>query len=544
MASVMSGLRYWHTLLLLSLVVLWPAFAAQAQEAPTAPAPAAPIGPRIGPVTPSPPEVPTTPPAGAPTGPEGGAVQPTPQPEKPAPPVGGVNKTIQGLPEWLTAPPFREYTPPESVLPPPVGALEPPSIIRLGPPSQLEIPANYLLQTYLTVDEEYTDNVFQTKNNRKSAFQTNITPGLRFNHEGPNDTLNFTYAPTFFFSSNSEQGNNFNQYLTLRGALRPTARLQFNMEDDYTQSNSSQFNPNLGTAFRGTGNYKTNVGTVGGAYIGSQLRTALTYINNLTINEGQSFNNSLTQTGRLSAEYTTPRDTYTGSYAVVRGEFPKATFASVSPDYWEQDVNASVAHPLTPTISLTGSGLFTWHQTSQSLFQRNNYIIGGGQLGGNINVGPTGLLGVQVGAQVYSPENQSTKVYPSGIISYTQQFNYFSVGASYAQSFTANFTDVVPTGPSENRTALVFLRTTAFRDVTASLSGDWVWNRYQQATQFGLSGTKVTTFQVHAEIRYTIIRLLYLTVGYTLTNRRSTVESNEYLENRGMVMLNYAYNIW
>ena len=534
MASVMSGLRYWHTLLLLSLVVLWPAFTAQAQEAPTAPAPSAP-------------GVPSTGPPEAPTGPEGGPVQPTPQPEKPAPPVGGVDKAIQGLPEWLTTPPFREYTPPESVLPPPVGALEPPGIILLGPPSQLEIPANYLLQTYLTVDEEYTDNVFQTKNNRQSAFQTNITPGLRFNHEGPNDTLNFTYAPTFFFSSNSEQGHRFNQYLTLRGALRPTARLQFNMEEDYTQSNSSQFNPNLGTAFRGTATYKTNVGTVSGAYIGSQLRTALLYINHLTINEGQTFNNSLTQTGRLSAEYTTPRTKYIGSYDLVRGVFPNATFATVSPDYWEQDVRASVAHPLTPTISLTGSGLFTWHKTAQSLFQRNNYIIGGAQVGSNINVGPTGLLGVQLGAQVYSPENQSTqstKVYPSGILSYIQQFNYFSVGASYAQSFTANFTDVVPTGPSETRTASLFLRTTAFRDVTASLGGHWIWNRYQQATQFGLAGTKVTTFQVHAQVRYTIIRLLYLTLGYTFTNRRSTVASNEYLENRGLLMLNYAYDIW
>ncbi len=487
------------------------------------------------------------PPAGAPAGPEGGLVQPPPQPEKPAAPEGGVNKAIQGLPEWLTTPPFREYTTPEGVLPPPVGALEPPSYLRLGPPSQLEIPANFLLQTYLTVDEEYTDNVNQTKNNRQSAFQTNITPGLLFNHEGPNDTLNFTYAPTFFFSSNSEQGNQFNQYLTLRGALRPATRLQFNIEEDYTQSNSSQFNPNLGTASRGTGSYNTNTGSVGGAYIGSQLRTALTYINTLTINQGQNFNNSLTQRGRLSAEYTTPRTTYTGSYAVVRGVYPNATLATVSPDYWEQDVNARVAYGLTPTVSLTGSGLFTWHKTAQSLFQRNNYIIGGAQLGGNFNVGPTGLLSIQVGAQVYGPENQSTqstKVYPSGIISYTQQFNYFAIGASYAQSFTSNFTDVVPTGPSENRTASLFLRTSAFRDVTASLSGDWVWNHYQQATQFGLAGTTVTTLQLHAQIRYMIIRLLYVTLGYTLTNRRSNVAGNEYLENRGLLTLNYGYNIW
>jgi hypothetical protein len=520
MASVTSGLRYWHTLLLVSLVVLWPAFAAQAQEAPAAPTPS------------------------VPTGPQGGPAQPTPQPEKPAAPEGGANKAIQELPEWLTTPPFREYAPPEGVLPPAVGALEPPRYLRLGPLSQLEIPATFLLQTYLTVDEEYTDNVFQTKNNRQSAFQTNITPGLLFNHEGPNHTLNFTYAPTFFFSSNSEQGNQFNQYLTLRGALRPATRLQFNIEDDYTQSNSSQFNPNLGTAFRGTGNYKINTASAGGAYIGSQLRTALTYINNLTINEEQSFNNSLTQTGRLSAEYTTPRTTYTGSYSVVRGEFPNATLGTLSPDYWEQDVNATAAHPLTPTISLTGSGLFTWHQTSQSLFKRNNYIIGGGQVGGNLNIGPTGLLGVQAGAQVYSPENQSTKVYPSGLISYTQQFNYFSVGASYQQGFTANFTDVVPTGPSENRTASLFLQTTAFRDVTALLSGQWVWNRYKQATQFGLAGTTVSTFQFQAQIRYTIIRPLNLTLGYTLTDRRSTVAINEYLENRGLLTLNYAYNIW
>jgi hypothetical protein len=522
MASVTSGLHYCYRLLLLFLMVLGPVSLAQGQETPTAP------------------------PAGAPTGPEAGPAQPPPQPV-PAAPEGGVNKTIQGLPEWLTTPPFREYTPPEGVLPPSVGALEPPSILRLGPPDQLLIPAEFRLQTYLTVDEEYTDNVFQTKDNRQSAFQTNITPGLLFNHNGPTTTLNFTYAPTFFFSTNSEQGNHINQYLTLRGALRPAAHLQFNLEDDYTKSNSSQFNPNLGSAFRGTGNYTINVGNIGGAYIGSQLRTSLTYINNLTINENQSFNNSLTQTGRLSAQYTTPRTTYTGSYSLVRGEFPNATFATFSPDYWEQDVNASASHPLTPTVSLTGSGVFTWHKTSQSLLQRNNYIIGGGQLGGNINVGPTGLLAVEAGAQVYSPENQSTqstKVYPSGLISYTQQFNYVAIGASYQQGFTANFTDVVPTGPSENRTASLFLRTTAFRDVTASLRGEWIWNRYQQATQFGSAGTTVNTFQLQAQIRYTIVRSLNLTLGYILTNRRSSVAFNEYLENRGLLTLNYAYNIW
>ncbi len=439
------------------------------------------------------------------------------------------------------------------MLPPPVGALELPRIIRLGPPDQLEIPPTFRLQTYLTVDEEYTDNVFQTKNNRQSAFQTNITPGLSFNDERANTTLNFTYAPTFFFSSNSQQGNEFNQYLTLRGAVRPASRLQFNIGDDYTQSNSSQFNPNLGTAFRGTGSFIINTGTASGAYIGSQLRTALSYTNNLTINEGQTFNNSLTQTGLVSAQYTTPRTTFGGSYALVRGEFPNATLAptqlnqTVSPDYWEQDVNANVAHPLTPTISLTGSGLFIWHKTSQSLFQRNNYIIGGAQVGGNFNIGPTGLLGVQGGAQIYGPENQSiqsTKVYPAWTISYTQQFLYFAIVANYQTGFTANFTDVVPTGPSENRTASLSLQTTAFRDLTASLSGAWVWNHYLQATQFGRANTTVSTFLVQAQIRYVIIRSLNLTLGYILTNRRSTVASNEYLENRGLVTLNYTYNIW
>jgi hypothetical protein len=86
-----------------------------------------------------------------------------------------------------------------------------------------------------------------------------------------------------------------------------------------------------------------------------------------------------------------------------------------------------------------------------------------------------------------------------------------------------------------------------FRDLTATLTGQWVENRFQLAVpgQNGVSaGTVDRTWNLGMEIRYLILRGLSLVLGYTATIRTSTDPNAEFLENRVHFGLTYQYDIY
>jgi hypothetical protein len=465
----------------------------------------------------------------------GGAQQvqpwsPTPraEPEAPSPqqPQPGGPGGQQAILEQAVPPLFREFVPVYFLTVPPIGALEPLRPNQFAPPSQEGPPPDLLIQPFVTVSGAYTDNAQQTKNNRTGEFQTNIAPGIVFNYNRPQTSLNFVYNPSFYFPSNTEVDSNaINQYLSLRGAWNPGARLQFNIAEDYLQSNNSQDLQNPGSARTGTGTFKTNTVAATAAYVAPQFRTALTYTNQFTIDDENRLNNNMTNAGNLAAEITDQRTTYTGAYTLTRGDFSNKPNVS----YWDQLGTGRVLYNLTPVINLTGFGAFQWHQQDEG--DAFNYILGQARVGATFNLaGNQSLLTIQGGAMAYDPAQGETKLRPTFLIGWTQRLAYSSsVTASFESTYVSNFSGVSPTGLSYVRSASLILATNYFRDLTATLGGAWYWQNFAQTTpEGGPAGTKQETWSVQARVQYLFSRFLSMAIFYNLTDRTS---GWPYLEN-------------
>jgi hypothetical protein len=173
--------------------------------------------------------------------------------------------------------------------------------------------------------------------------------------------------------------------------------------------------------------------------------------------------------------------------------------------------------------------------------------IGRVRLGGTGAIGPFGTFTAEGGVGIFAPQNDSTSVKPSFLLTWSQLFNVFSVSATYQQDYQTNFQQLTDTGVTFTRSAGLVLATTGLliQNVTATLTAQWVENNFKQTILSSgvTAGTVDRTWNIGAEIRYFILRPLSLVLGYTAVIRTSTDPTAEFLENRVHFGLTYQYQI-
>jgi len=399
----------------------------------------------------------------------------------------------------------------------------------------------------VTVQEEFTDNATQSKENPKSDFLTYISPGIAYRLERPQGSFNLNYAPTFIISAKGVEDNRTNQYLSLRGTWSPGAYLRLGVADDFAYSTDFLAQGDLGSRKTGTTPYLINTGSFEASYVSPRGRLALRYTNILNQQYDVPLpDDSLTQTGRLDGELTSPSVTLGASYWVTRGDF------DISSPYWENNGEVRIRWPLLPILTGTFSGLFTYHNADRGLSP--DYITGRSRVGAVWSYGPTGSVEAAAGVDVFSPQNQSplapeeagTNARPSVSIRWTHGLRLFTLSAAYDQTYQANFTSLDNTGLSFTRTAGASLATTGalLRDLTATLAFNWISNDFELTTIRVREGTKEQTWNVEAGIRYYILRPLSLALGYVLTLRDSTDPTAGFVENRVRIGLTYQHDLF
>jgi hypothetical protein len=390
------------------------------------------------------------------------------------------------------------------------------------------------VQTFLTVEEEFTDNVNQQKDNRKSEFRTSIAPVLAASFERPLATLSFVYAPRYFLPGNRPEDASLDHNLTLRTGWSPSAQVRLSLAEDLTRSTDFRDLEDPASRRTGTAGFLRNQAFVEAAYNPPQGRAALSYTNVLIENDAPSADNSLTHTVRADGELTGPRQSLGGTYTLARGEF------DIASPYWEHTGEARVRRSLSPTASGTLSASFTHHDQERG----QDFISGRVRIGGTLALGPDGSLDASGGAEVFAPRGADQTVRPSVSVAWTQRFALFSLSLRYADGFQLRFQTVDNTGVTGSRSVALLLSSLAFRDLTATLGAKWTENRFEQTTAAGGSaGTKDRTWDVDAGLRYHILRPLSLTLGYTFTIRTSTTPTAEFLENRIRFGLTYQHNL-
>jgi hypothetical protein len=438
-------------------------------------------------------------------------------------------------PADFPAPILPGFPPPTIPAGVPIGPIAPIREERFAPAPEGAKPIE--LRTFLTVEEEFTDNADQTKTNRKSEFRTNVVPGVSGHLEGSRSNLDFAYAPRVVLVGNTPSDSRVDQSLTLRGGVNVMPQIRLSVAEDFTDSNDFRDVGNIGTTHTGQTPFTTNRATAEAAYTPPQGRVALAYTNVLNRNDVANPDNSLTHNVVASGDLADPRFGLGGSYTLVRALY------TISSDYWAHTVEGHASRSLTPTITANLSGQFTDHIADQ--VQAQDYWIGRGRVGGVVTLGPSGSLSAQAGVDVFAPQNKSTSIYPSVVALWTQRFSYFAVSASYNQSFQENFQSLDNTGVSFVRSASVYLTSLTFRDLTATVGARWNWQKFEQSTTSGgPAGTKETTWDLECRLEYALARRLVLTLGYIYTIRSSTDPTAAFVENRVRLGLTYRYDIF
>jgi len=427
--------------------------------------------------------------------------------------------------------------PPVSPAPGPIG----PEVLGPGGPIRafrfapvLEERGPLRVQAFLTVEEEFTDNVNQQKDNRKSEFRTSIAPVLAASFDRPLATLGLVYAPRYFLPGNRPEDATLDHNLTLRSGWSPSAQVRLSLAEDLTKSTDFRDLEDPASRRTGTASFLRNQAFVETAYNPPQGRAALSYTNVLIENDAPGADNSLTHIARADGELTGPRLSLGGTYTLSRGEF------DIASPYWEHTGEARLRRPLSPTASGTLSASFTQHDEDRG----QDFISGRMRIGGTFALGPDGSLDASGGAEVFTPRGGNSTVRPSGSVAWTQRFSLFSLSVRYEDGFQLRFQTLDNTGVTGSRSVALLLTSLAFRDITATLGARWTENRFEQTTAAGgPAGTKDRTWDVDALLRYYILRPLSLTLGYTVTIRSSTTPTAEFVENRIRFGLTYQHNI-
>ncbi len=411
--------------------------------------------------------------------------------------------------------------------------------LRFAPALAEPTPLNVRL--FLTAEEEFTDNADQTKNNRRSEFRTRLVPGIAARADRPWAILNLSYAPEIVFRRNSVGDTEVNQSLSGRAALWPTGPFQLSLADDFTDSHDFSDAQDPGSRRTGKTSFLTNTATVEAAYVLPRLRTALAYTNIINHEQEPTSDTRVAHTVRPNVLYTDPRFSVGGGFAVTRGN----ENSSVEIPYWGYEGDARYLHVVTPTISAGVSGGYQYQEPDQETDSVRRFSIGRGRAIGRVGVGPDGNLLVEAGADVFARQDESTKVRPGILASYTHRFLAFAITARYEQGYRARFEEVDNSGVTFTRSAGIFLTSSYFRDLTATLGFQYEENKFQDTTLLGApAGTTDRTYSVTAELRYLLVRWLFLTAGYTGTFRISTQDADEFNENRVRVGVTYQYNLF
>jgi hypothetical protein len=394
------------------------------------------------------------------------------------------------------------------------------------------------LRASLTLEEEFSDNIKQERNNRQSELRTSIAPGLAAHLEGFGATLDLAYALRFFAPDGRVKDASLDQNalsaLGTRLKWDVSPKLQVSLAEDFTKSNDFRDVGEPGTRRTGVSGFIQNRGTMDAAYLLPAGRAGLSYSNVLVRSDAPEGDDSDTHIARMNGGWAGPSLSFGGSYGITRGEF------KIASPYWEHSTDGRGSLALTPVANATLSARFSYHDSEQA----QDFMLGGARLGGTLALGPEGSLAADAGGDVFAPLDASPRLSANASVVWNQRFSLFSVSATYLEGFTSRFQAVDNTGVARNRSATIAVTSLAFRDLSATLGVNWTENRFEQTTVAGgPAGTVDRTWNLDAGIRYLLARSLVLSLQYALTIRTSTIPTAEFLENRVRLGLSYQHDL-
>ena len=397
---------------------------------------------------------------------------------------------------------------------------------------------------YITVREEYNNNIDLTATNKKSDFITTVSPGLKLSTSEKTYGIDLDFNAGFNFYAKEEDNN----YISLLGNLNTwyalTPRLSFRVRDYLIRSDENR-EPDY------------SVSALEGTYLTSRTFRRVPYTRNvfepsveyqygkkedlISINYRNNLYNTQSQVSEDSVEnYINPRFTHwfdirngiSLEYGLTLGDFQRSS------DLVGQMATGRYTYRFNPKTSIFGEYTQMWRNFDGP---RVDYIVYRPSIGIEHAFTPTLTGKVQGGYYRADPTKGSALDGPFYDITVTQQAQRTTYTLGFQGGYTEDFFTSENRGFTQYHRALGRVSHQFLRRVNVGLYSSYEWNK--NSGSLILSGRETDRiWTIGGNAGYQILKWLTLSLDLSHRENHSNIDAADYSEYRGMLSITATYN--
>ena len=393
---------------------------------------------------------------------------------------------------------------------------------------------------YISVQEEYNDNINLTSTNKKDDYITTVTPGLKYTNMDTAAGIELDYNAGFVFYGKETDNNYISHNGSLNAKYMTKEHFNFYLRDSFVRSEDPREQEYFTTTAQNQ--YVLSTQRERAIYWRNVLAPAVEYQFGKEDRIGINYRNNIYRTQSITGEdsqenYINPYIDYWFNqtnvlhleYGYTIGDFER------SPDMTGHMANARYTHRVTSKTSIFTGYTFTRRTFDPPSIDYIDYDIHEPVVGITHAFSPTVNASAQVGYFWREPEigtRTDGVSYRASITNLGARTNYtFSLQGGYTEDYftsdnlgfnryhrlTGSLTHSL-----ERRTSIGFSGSVERVEYTDVDRNDWIWG-------------------VGASLSHTPLKWLTISLEFSHREDNSNIDINDYTENRGIIRLTAMY---
>ncbi|HPQ29594.1 MAG TPA: outer membrane beta-barrel protein [Desulfobacteraceae bacterium] len=390
------------------------------------------------------------------------------------------------------------------------------------------------LQPVLNVSEEYDDNIFLDKENRKSDYITTASPGIILNIDSEKNGLSLDYAPTWVWYHKYSGKDTVRHRGTFNFWQGFGKHLKFNLRDSYLKSEDilETFEPGQASQLltHTRRPYQRNDARASLDYqFGPENYFTAGYRHNFIKRDDPLFYDTVEHGPFATLSYWfTKADGVEFSYSFTRYEYEYDQGPDSTDDFDGHQAGGRYIHRFGPHTKAYINYQFTARSSKEGP-DEYDYKVHNGRIGVAHDFSSKTSAVLECG--YYRPEEKAEDA-GSGMsysASLTRRIEHGNITLAAERGWDEGFLDVEPRGFTRYSSASAKIDYTIWKDLDAYAGISYRKNKYFFEEEDD------ETYTGQCGIRLKILRWLSVGLNYTRRDRRSDYPIYEYTDNRVMI---------
>jgi hypothetical protein len=393
---------------------------------------------------------------------------------------------------------------------------------------------------YITVTEEYSDNINLTATNKKSDFITTVNAGLTFSALSEKTYgIDLNVAAGYVYYARDHKRDYSNPSGTLNAWYKVAPTLTFRVTDDFIRSDAAReqdYSPNalqgqyLLSTERGKAIYIRNVFSPSLEYqFGKENSFSLNYRNNFYENQSRRYEDS-------KENYINPRLTYwfdirngiSLEYGLTFGDFER------SPDFVGHTATGRYTYRFNPRTSIFGEYTQNWYNfENPSENPSNDYVVYRPSVGISHAFTSTLSGSAQAGYYWKNANGGADSSGPYYNLSLTQRAQKTTYTVSFQGGYTEDYFTAENLGFSKYYRVLGSINHQLMPKVTTGLFSSFEWAKSD--------GERDRIWNIGANVSYQVLKWLSASLRFSHRANHSNNDLNDYSEYRGIFSLTASF---